>query len=198
MILFKQPKTFVIALKDHPVSEKQLQDCLASAMKYQWDVEVFWGVYGNTLTDDSWSTIGVKPNMKKVGEKGCWFSHYYLWAKCLELNEPIVVLEHDAIIQTNWRPLEINNALIKLHSHYRKDPNSIKWKHPITGQWSPSTHAYCLTPNHAEILINAAKSLGAYSADVHMGSNIIPVHMAGEPEIVSRQNSYSTTCNITT
>jgi len=196
MILSNQPKTFVIALKDHPISESQLKDCLNSAEKNNWKVEVFWGVYGNTLTPQHWENIEVKSYISKPGGEGCWFSHYHLWKRCIELNEPIVVLEHDAIIQSPWRSLDLGKSLIKLHRHYRKDPMSEKWNHPVCGRWSPSTHAYCITPDHAVILIETAKKIGAYPADVFMGSNIISVELLGEPEVVARQNSYSTTCRI--
>lgn len=33
------------------------------------------------------------------GELGCFASHYLLWEKCLELNEPIVVIEDDAQLE---------------------------------------------------------------------------------------------------
>jgi len=196
MILHSQPKTFVIALKDHPISEAQLKDCLNSAEKNNWDVEIFWGVYGNTLTSKDWNSIGIESYIGKPGGEGCWFSHYYLWEKCLELNEPIVVLEHDAVIQSPWKSLKIDKSLIKFHRHYRKDPTSHKWNHPVCGRWSPSTHAYCISPDHAVTLIEAAKKLGAYPADMFMGSNIISVELLGDPELVSRQNTYSTTGNL--
>ena len=32
------------------------------------------------------------------GEVGCFLSHYLLWKKCIDLNEPILILEDDAII----------------------------------------------------------------------------------------------------
>ena len=31
-------------------------------------------------------------------EKSIWYSHFYLWQKCLELNEPIVIIEHDCYL----------------------------------------------------------------------------------------------------
>jgi GR25 family glycosyltransferase involved in LPS biosynthesis len=196
MILSNQPKTFVIALKDHPISESQLKDCLNGAKKHNWQVEVFWGVYGNRLTAKRWKDIGIRSYIGKPGAEGCWVSHYNLWNKCIELNKPIVVLEHDAVIQRPWQSLEIDKSLIKLHRHYRKDPMNEKWNHPVCGRWSPSTHAYCITPDHASILTEAAKNLGAHPADVFMGSNIISVELLGEPELVARQNSYSTTGNL--
>lgn len=196
MLIKKQPKTFVIALKDHEVSLKQLEDCKASAEKHGWHLETFWGVNGRSIKADDWKEIGVVPVIKRLGQQGCWFSHFLLWNKCLEINEPIVVLEHDAVIQRPWEPLEIDRSLIKLHRHYRKYPMDPKWIHPTTGRWSPSTHAYCILPHHAEILIKASKKIGCYHADVFLGDKIIDVELLGEPELVARQNTYSTTGEI--
>lgn len=196
MILHQQPKAFVITLKDHEISLKQQKDCFDSAAIHDWNVEIFWGVNGRTLTEKDWERVQVKPITEKMGQRGCWFSHFLLWQKCLELNEPIIVLEHDAVIQKKWEPLEIGDSLVKLHRHYRKDPMSHKWNHPVTGRWSPSTHAYCLTPEHATILIQASRSIGCYNADVFMGDKIISVKLLGDPELVSRQNSFSTTGTI--
>lgn len=197
MILHQQPKTFVIALKDHEISLSQLNDCFDSAKTNNWKIETFWGINGRNITEQDWKNIKVTPVTKKLGQRGCWFSHFLLWNKCVELNEPIVVLEHDAVIQRPWEPLEIDQSLIKLHRHYRKDPMSHKWNHAITGRWSPSTHAYCLTPDHASILIRAARSIGCYNADVFMGDKIISVKLLGNPEqLVARQNTFSTTGTI--
>jgi glycosyl transferase family 25 len=196
MILQQQPKTFVIALKDHEISLNQLEDCKASANMHGWKVETFWGVNGRTITEEDWKKIQVIPVTDRPGQRGCWFSHFLLWNKCLELNEPIVVLEHDAVIQRPWEPLEIKKSMIKLHRHYRKDPMNRKWNHPVTGQWSPSTHAYCLLPEHAKKLIEAAKKIGCYNADVFLGDKIIGVELLGEPELVARQNTFSTTGTI--
>jgi len=30
-------------------------------------------------------------------EKACWYSHYALWKRCIELDRPIVVIEHDTV-----------------------------------------------------------------------------------------------------
>lgn len=196
MLIEKQPKTFVIALKDHEMSLKQLEDCKASATKHGWYLETFWGVNGRSITQKDWINIGITPMIKRLGQQGCWFSHFLLWKQCIDLGEPIVVLEHDAVIQQPWQTLEVNNSLVKLHRHYRKYPMDPKWVHPVTGRWSPSTHAYCLLPEHGEKLIDAAKRLGCYNADVFLGDNIIDVQLLGEPELVSRQNTFSTTGTI--
>ena len=33
-----------------------------------------------------------------AGQLGCYASHYLLWEKCVEINEPIIVIEDDALI----------------------------------------------------------------------------------------------------
>ena len=198
MILTTQPKTFVIAIKGHFVSENQLQDCLISAEKFNWNIEVFWEVNGRTITENSWATEGIfprldKPTMSRPGVQGCFLSHWALWKKCIELNEPIIILEHDAVIQGQWQPLEINKSIIKLHRYYKqKNPKYDE----DTGLWSASGHAYCLLPTHANILIKFVKNKGAFEADRIIGDKVIPFKHLGKPSLVERQNSFSTTENI--
>ena len=198
MILHTQPKTFVIAVKGHSVSEQQLTDCLSSATKYNWAVEIFWGTNGNTLTEESWKNIGVrpllnKPTMHRKGTWGCFFSHWNLWHKCLELDEPIIILEHDAIIQDYWKPIEMQESIIKLHKYYKE--KTPKYDED-SGLWSPSTHAYCILPNHAEKLIKFAVNTGGFETDRMIGDKVIKVEHLGKPSIVERQNTYSTTKNL--
>jgi hypothetical protein len=53
-----------------------------------------------------------------------------------------------------------------------------------------------MLPIHAEKLISTSKKIGCYNADVFLGSEIIDVTLLGEPELVSRQNTFSTTGTI--
>jgi glycosyl transferase family 25 len=197
MILEKQPKTFVIALKDHPVSKAQLRDCLDSAEKFDWKVEVCWGVDGRYISDQTWKNEEIfvrtdKPTMHRAGVRGCFLSHWSLWKKCIELNEPIIILEHDAVIQKKWELIELGDSIVKLHRHYAGK----KVKYDVdSGNWSKSGHAYCISPFHAKILIEFVRRVGAYEVDIIMGDKVIPIrHLT--PSWVERQNSYSTTTNI--
>jgi len=206
-MITKQPKTFVIALKDHPISLSQLNDCLLSAKAHNWEVETFWGTNGKTLSLDSWKQIGVTPllhkgSMNKLGTWGCFFSHFSLWNKCIELNEPIVILEHDAIIKSKWVSIDVSIALVKLHEDYSFKINSNGWIDPNgfvdsdSGQASSSTHAYCITPEQANKLIYFAKTVGGYATDRMMGDRVLKIQHLGKPSMVERQDSYSTTENL--
>jgi hypothetical protein len=197
MILENQPKTFVIALKGHPVSEAQLKDCLSSAKKFNWDVEVFWGIDGRTITNDTWQQEKIfprldKPTMSKPGVQGCFLSHWMLWKKCIELNQPIIILEHDAIIQTGWKSLDISDSLIKMHRPYSGKKPKID---EDTGVWTKSGHAYCISVEHAHRLISFTKITGAIEVDILMGSNVISVSYL-IPSWIERQNTFSTTNNL--
>jgi GR25 family glycosyltransferase involved in LPS biosynthesis len=197
MILDKQPKTFVIALKNHSISESQLQDCLKSAEKFNWNVEIFWGVNGATITEHTWKEENIfprldKPTMSRPGVQGCFLSHWLLWKKCIELNQPIIILEHDAIIQQPWQSLTINESLIKMHRPYIGKKLKVD---PDTGSWTKSGHAYCISVDHARRLISFTQKIGAIAVDMLIGSNVISVAYL-TPSWVERQNTYSTTNNL--
>ncbi|WQV07142.1 glycosyltransferase family 25 protein [Helicobacter pylori] len=38
-----------------------------------------------------------------LGELGCYASHYSLWEKCIDLNEPICILEDDITLKENFK-----------------------------------------------------------------------------------------------
>jgi hypothetical protein len=195
VILDKQPKTFVIALEHHPVSRQQLQDCIESAKTFNWSVEIFWGTDGRTLTKDSWKDLGIIPlykkgSMNRRGTWGCFFSHYNLWNKCIDLQEPIVILEHDAVINQPWQPVNLD-SLTKLHENYSAK-KAHKWYDQDSGFNSSSTHAYCLSPEQANKLVNFSKSVGAFATDRMIGDKVLS-YKHTTPSIVDRQNTFSTT-----
>jgi glycosyl transferase family 25 len=196
MTLKDQPKTFVIALKNHPISENQLSDCLESAKKFNWSIEVFWGIDGRTITESSWNDIRVKPlyhkgSMGKPGTWGCFFSHWHLWNRCVKLNEPIVILEHDAVIEDYWRVFDLK-LLTKLHENYSLQKLH-KWVDEDSGVCSSSTHAYCISPKAAQKMIKFSQKVGAFAADRMIGDKVLSFEHLGHPSLVSRQNSFSTT-----
>ena len=83
--------------------------------------------------------------------------------------------------------------MIKLHRYYKqKNPKY----DDDSGLWSPSGHAYCITPELAIKLINFVKIHGAYEVDRLIGSNVVGLTHLGKPSLVERQNSFSTTTHL--
>jgi GR25 family glycosyltransferase involved in LPS biosynthesis len=110
-------KSFVIRKPNDKMSEQFADGCIASAKQFGIIVEKFDGVYDNH--DAILNEKGIKcyPKMKEdkktKGFKGCFLSHYMLWERCLELNEPIMIFEHDALM---IRPLPDN--ILELFTHH--------------------------------------------------------------------------------
>jgi len=91
-------KSFIIRLKNNAISESQARDCVDQARLFDIDVEYFDAVNG-LEHEAHCEKLNIRPLkfFKKglPGVYGCLLSHYYLWLKCIELDEPIVILEHD-------------------------------------------------------------------------------------------------------
>ncbi|MBY7668186.1 MULTISPECIES: glycosyltransferase family 25 protein [Vibrio] len=94
-------KIYVISLKKSLERRASIEQQMAN---YCIDFEFFDAIDGRCesphplfanydYTKRLWFTGGKMP-MK--GELGCYASHYLLWKKSIELNEPIIILEDDA------------------------------------------------------------------------------------------------------
>lgn len=147
-----------------------------SAKRYDWPIHIWTAVDGSKLADNYWTKSTVKVStetagkfLEKKGAWGCLLSHVSLWQHCAAINEPIIVLEHDAVITDVWpENLDINKGVIKLHSE-------TKTKHKSTvGRWSTGTWAYTLTPQQAQALLDGYARIGAMSVDKLIGTNLVP------------------------
>jgi GR25 family glycosyltransferase involved in LPS biosynthesis len=189
------PKTFLIVLQGHKESEQVASECLASAKKFDWEIEIFPAINGNTITDQTWKDYGLKnsrhrpADLTQKGTQGCFLSHWTLWNRCVELNKTIVVLEQDSIIGGYYPAIPKTNGIIKLHPEYGVEED------PISGTWTPSTHAYYIEPLTAKQIIEFVKTHGWMAVDVLLGSNVVDVYHTS-PELVGRQNKFSTTVNL--
>lgn len=166
-----QPRTYVIAHSRSTVVDQ----CLATLRCYGWPHEIWPAVDGRDITHLDWQRIGVimSPTAGKLprrpGAQGCWFSHYGLWQRCVEQAEPMIILEHDALVQAPWpQDLDITGDLVKLYSR------AICKTKPGLGTWSKGSHAYSLTPAQAQALLDRAHDWGASPVDKHIISGAIP------------------------
>ena len=165
-----QPKCYIIS---HPTS-RAITDCVASLQKYNWMFEVVPAVDGRTVSTQTWQSIGVKMSAdgkmsQRPGAQGCWMSHWQLWNRCVADNQPIIVMEHDAVVTAPWPDeLDIEPRLVKLYTTAECKVN------PAFGRWSKGAHAYTLTPLQAQQLIDHARTNGAQAADKHLGDLVLP------------------------
>lgn len=118
--------------------KKQLED-------FNMPVELFEGTYGNDAVEMMKEEgrlihqLGIKgvinPHDEKLnkmmtpGVKGCFYSHYRLWQKCVELNEPIIIWEDDIVLSRPYFSIDWQDVLILALGHQQKSP---RYMHLLT------------------------------------------------------------------
>jgi GR25 family glycosyltransferase involved in LPS biosynthesis len=166
----KQPHCHVITHESSLVFD----DCVKSLRLHAWNFTKVSAIDGHRITQEHWKKIRVSMNEqgkmpRRPGAQGCWHSHWALWNHCVESNEPIVIMEHDAVVNDIWPDdLDISNGVVKLFNTAECKVN------PAFGRWSKGAHAYTLTPNQAQRLIDHARQHGAQAVDKHLGDLVVP------------------------
>lgn len=97
-------KIFVITLKNANSRQAKIAQQLN---KIHVDFEFFYGVDGR-LPDAQFQNYSETKRLRAFGntltktQLGCFASHYKMWQKCLELNEPIIILEDDIFLSSDF------------------------------------------------------------------------------------------------
>lgn len=191
-------KSFVIFVNE-PVSIEQSVESVESFKKIGINVERFSGVYKHNV-DVVWDQEELffyhkqSDNKKVKGVKGCFLSHYLLWKKCLELNEPLLILEHDAIairsipqniLEYDFDVLNLDYASRQVTDYwnYVNSDHGFEicaWKSSDKkgyGGYNKSSiagiHGYIIKPSGAEKLIEFSKKEGTLPADIQINSKVV-------------------------
>lgn len=210
-------KTFVITLKDDPLSEAAAKKTIESCREINQDsldienydavtpdrvdelmkrYKLRW-VYpwiGRTLDLKSGLMLSAYETSQPKKRIACFLSHYELWKKCIELNEPIIVLEHDALFinkvdldllyNSKYYIISLNDprgATRKSQLYYDTVKNTCL---PIASvpkidddqipQGLPGNSAYYLKPEGAKRLVYLTNEYGAWPNDAIMCKQLIP------------------------
>lgn len=97
----------MIVIRDNQISNYYADYCIPSWEDYGFKINKFDAETPDTIqqrTDLKFSEFNrsQKYAAYKLSvaitetERACWYSHYSLWKKCVELAKPIMILEHDA------------------------------------------------------------------------------------------------------
>ncbi|GMT38198.1 hypothetical protein NHP20013_02610 [Helicobacter bizzozeronii] len=105
--------------------------------------------------------------LMSMGELGCYASHYLLWQKCIQLDEPIVILEDDIDLESHFfESLDFLQKHMEQLGYVRlmhlceplkiptTTPKVAKIPHLTDGI---GTQGYCLTPKIAHKFIKASQ-----------------------------------------
>jgi GR25 family glycosyltransferase involved in LPS biosynthesis len=117
--------------------------------------------------------------MMTPGVKGCFYSHYRLWQKCVELNEPIIIWEDDIVLKRSYIPVDWEDILVVALGHPNK---SLRYMHLLTDPIGeprseiykqssmPGCCGYAIKPHAAK------KLLDIYNKTFLPADNAINVH----------------------
>ena len=209
-------KAFVITLKDNQYSNQVADRCIESAKNYGLDVDKFWGVgidTANQVMSDyglrwSWANNNTSNSVCPITglhqfpyraadirtKIGCSMSHFLLWEKCVQLGEPILILEHDAVFLRSLPDVEFK-GLCQINDPTGATRRGSWWANKMrerggkgvfekTWVTSPSERqipdglagnsAYMVKPHAAKELMDKYKELGVWPNDATMCKQIFP------------------------
>jgi GR25 family glycosyltransferase involved in LPS biosynthesis len=177
-------KSFIICLS-------QIESSMSTAVRlqqqlkdYNIPVELFEGTYGNQgveLLQQEQRTIhpfGIKgPNPAPITDEeqdkqrrkilvpgviGCFYSHYRLWQRCVELDEPIMIFEDDIVLSRPYIPVEFQDVLVVALGHptkserympYLTDPQGEPRASAYPSASMPGCCGYAIRPHAAKKLV---------------------------------------------
>jgi GR25 family glycosyltransferase involved in LPS biosynthesis len=124
--------------------------------------------------------------LSRPGVVGCFYSHYALWQKCVDLDEPIMIFEDDVKFYRGWNPISFTGVLILSlgKSSFMSEPNRTYLENPIGNPqamtWKnfsmPGASGYAITPTAALGLVKFYKPYW-YPADNAINQYITPIHI---------------------
>jgi hypothetical protein len=184
----KVDKAYIIRVKDHEVSEKKANECAASCRSVGMPYD-FWDAY-----DGTGDTI-IKPNHHNVvmdlikitdhyltrGEVACALSHISLWVKCIQQDQPIVILEHDTIVVQPFLEHPINGVICYLGGREQAKLGWGIYPNPPHATEGPNlhficrAHAYSIDPQAAKNLLSYVIKYGLTAPlDIMIRTDLFP------------------------
>lgn len=195
-------KNYVITIMDNEQSVKVADRCIESGKKFGLSIEKFKAFTPDDNPEKLLLNYGISPNGFKEKYSrfercmAAFLSHFSLWKKCLEENEPYIIFEHDAIIVNNIPTVFRNIAVSLGKPSYGKyqNPNFLG-EGPLTSKkYFPGAHAYYITPGAALCFINKAREK-AGPTDVFLHTDNFPFLSEYYPWPVEAKDTFTTIQN---
>lgn len=190
---FDVSKAYIIRVKGYEPSEKKAQRCAesCSTVGMPWE---YWDAY-NGLNNEILkpSHHGQVIDMVKVtdhyltkGEVACALSHISLWAKCVQDDKPLVVLEHDAVMTQPYKRHSVFNSICYLGGHEQAMQGWPVFPTPPHASEGPNyhficrAHAYAIDPAVAKNMVAHVIKYGINAPlDIMLRADIFPIHQTG-------------------
>jgi len=225
-------KAFVITLFNDKYSVQSAENTLKTARQMNDDLHIemvravtpdkikdntySYPKEGETKTYEGMTLVGYKA--KDVGKKvACSLSHMHLWEKCVEMDEPIMILEHDAVFTRKFKLGKLLNAIEDGDIVMINDPrgatrrgtvyheNIIRWDKGLNTIDGVNTSdenvpdglagnsAYIITPSAAKKAIELQSTIGIWPNDALLCKQLFPRQLKSYYPYITRVNQLKST-----
>jgi glycosyl transferase family 25 len=178
-------KNFIIHLPNIPASLETATNLKDKLESFGETVELFEGTDGNTASNQmevegrTLHQFGFKgpdfqiltapkavAKMSTPGVKGCFYSHYRLWEKCVALDEPVTIWEDDIVLTRPFIKIEWEDILVvalghpsksERYMHYLLEPTGDPVAAGYKNASMPGCCGYAIHPHAASKLITTYK-----------------------------------------
>lgn len=168
------------SIKSRRLSNEEIEQMLLKKYRENFFVKHRTEVYERLPIGDDAN------KMSRPGVVGCFYSHYALWEKCVELNEPIMIFEDDVKFFRGYHPVEFEGVLILSlgKSSFLKEPWKGYLEHPTgtpyAAKWGnfsmPGASGYAIKPDAARGLIKFYRPYW-YPADNAINQFVCPLQI---------------------
>lgn len=178
-------------MKAYIIHLSKIENSLKSALRLKKELkqfnirsELFEGSYGDVTKEQyqhmnrmhhPWTFKGPKKPVSEEhkirqstpGVIGCFDSHYRLWEKCVELDQPIMIFEDDAQVIRRLYNVEWEDVLSLVFSHNKKMNRYIDYLErpkgiPVASEYKnasmPGNAGYAIKPHAAYKLVTMYKN----------------------------------------
>jgi glycosyl transferase family 25 len=188
-------KSFIICLSKIESSLTTALNLKRQLESFNMPAELFEGTYGNDavkiMSDEDRKVhhLGIKgpidasneniDKMTSPGVQGCFYSHYRLWQKCVELKEPIIIWEDDIVLKRPFIEVDWDDVLIvalghpaksERYKHFLDSPSGDPKAESYFQSSMPGCCGYAIKPHAAK------KLLKVYTKTFLPADNAINVH----------------------
>ena len=150
------------SIKSSPITDEDLKKYIIPELWDEFSENHFVKIFRRVPVGDGAN------KMSTPGVLGCFYSHYALWEKCAELDEPIMIFEDDVKFFRGFVPIDWRGILILslgktayLNEPYDKflnapagNPQPYHWG----AQSMPGTSGYAIKPKAARSLVKFYKT----------------------------------------
>jgi hypothetical protein len=218
-------KAYIITIFDNQDSVKHANICLQSIKdtNSDLDAQLFSAITPDTMFNVTWTwPARKKQTCNKTGliltayknadinkRIACAQSHYMLWKKCVELNETICILEHDAFFIKKFNLTDFSGGAMSINSPLdatfkdreydsllENKENEVPWVTEINiPQGLPGNSAYIIKPWAAKKAIELQDTVGWWPNDAILCKQLCSWLTVYKPYFTILQNIKSTTVN---